>query len=106
MAKTTEPKKLIDQLQPTPGYVLIEPEEQQKQTASGIYLPETASADKPQMGKVLVVGSSLFMDNREVVAPAKKGDKVIYKKWGGNEVKLDNKEYLLVKFEDILAVIA
>lgn len=95
----------MDQVQPTAGYVLIEPEEAQKQTASGIYLPETASADKPQMGKVLVVGGSLFIDGKEMTAPAKKGQKVIYKKWGGNEVKLDNKEYLLVKFEDILAVI-
>ncbi len=104
--KSDNKKSILGQLQPTAGYVLIEPEEQQKQTASGIYLPETASADKPQMGKVLMVGGSLFMDGKEVSAPATKGQKVIYKKWGGNEVKLDGKEYLLVKFEDILAVIS
>lgn len=106
MNKSDSKKTVLDQLQPTAGYILIEPEEQQKQTLSGIYLPETATADKPQMGKVLVVGSSLFVDSREISAPASKGQKVIYKKWGGNEVKLDGKEYLLVKFEDILAVIS
>lgn len=106
MTKTLEPKKLVDQLQPTAGYVLIEPEEHQKQTASGIYLPETASTDKPQIGKVLVTGPEDVTDaGTKKTSPAQKGDRVIYKKWGGNEVKLEGKEYLFVKFEDILAVI-
>ncbi len=107
MAKNnSQPKKLIDQLKPSAGYILLEPEEQQKQTASGIYLPETASADKPQMGKVLAHGPAALQDGKEVKSPASVGDRVIYKKWGGNEVKLEGKEYLFVKFEDILAVIS
>jgi co-chaperonin GroES (HSP10) len=53
MTKSDKNISILDQVQPTAGYVLIEPEESQKQTASGIYLPETASADKPQMGKIL-----------------------------------------------------
>jgi len=87
---------LISKIKPTSGYVLIEPEEQQTQTAGGIYLPDNAKGDKPQTGKVLAVAGAK--------APAKVGDKVFYKKWGGNEVKVDNKEYLFVKFEDILEV--
>lgn len=112
MAKTTTTstpaatKRMLDVIKPTPGYVLIEPEEQQKQTASGIYLPETATAEKPQTGKVLVTGTSIYVDGKEWSTPATVGQRVIYKKWGGNEVKLDGKEYLLVKFEDILAVIS
>ncbi len=105
MTKSDKTISILDQVQPTAGYVLIEPEESQKQTASGIYLPETASADKPQMGKILAVGPDDVSDKGTKKSPVKKGDKVIYKKWGGNEVKLDNKEYLLVKFEDILATI-
>ncbi len=100
------PKKLVDQVKPAAGYILIEPEEHQKQTASGIYLPETASSDKPQTGLVLAVGEDEVSDKGKKTAPAKANNRVIYKKWGGNEVKLEGKEYLFVKFEDILAVIS
>ena len=96
---------ILSSIKPTGGYVLIEPEEQAKQTTSGIYLPDSASGEKPQQGKILAVGGSIFADGKETNSPAKKGDVVIYKKWGGNEVKIDGKEYLFVKFEDILALI-
>lgn len=97
----------LDQIKPTQGYLLIEPEEATKQTSSGIYLPDSATADKPQQGKVLAVGSAEVNDKGLTKkTPAAKGDKVIYKKWGGNEVKIENKEYMFVKFEDILAVIS
>lgn len=86
--------------------MFIEPQEATKQTSSGIYLPDSATGDKPQEGHVLAVGSSVFSADHEVKSPAKVGDKIIYKKWGGNEVKVDNKEYIFVKFEDILAVVS
>ncbi len=89
-------------LKPTAGYLLIEPLEKEVKTASGIYLPDNAG-EKPQMGKVVAVGSKTYSDNHEVESPAKVGDTVLYKKWGGNEVKLNNIEYMFVKFEDILA---
>ncbi|HET7099182.1 MAG TPA: co-chaperone GroES, partial [Patescibacteria group bacterium] len=69
----------------------------------GIYLPDNAG-EKPQKGKVIAVGSSIFQDSREVESPAKVGEIVLYKKWGGNDVKIEGKEYMFVKFEDILAV--
>lgn len=96
----------LSKVKPTAGYVFIEPEDQPSQTSGGIYLPDNVKGDKPQAGTVLVVGPD--EENKDFVrkSPAKKGDKVLYKKWGGNEVKIDNKEYLLVKFEDILAVIS
>jgi chaperonin GroES len=103
MAKSTD---FLSQIKPTAGYVFIEPKEQAKQTSSGIYLPDSASGDKPQQGTVISIGDNEITDSgAKKTAPAKKGDMVIYKKWGGNEVKFDNKEYLFVKFEDILAVI-
>lgn len=99
MAKTSK-LNLI----PAAGYILLEPQEAETKTASGIVLPDTAG-EKPQIGKVLAVGGPEVTDSgakRE--APVKVGDKVVYKKWGGNEIKIEGKEYLFVKFEDILAV--
>ena len=91
-------------IKPTAGYLLIEPLGAETKTASGIYLPDNAS-EKPQKGKVLAVGPDEITDSgAKRSCPAAKGDVVIYKKWGGNEEKIDNKEYLFSKFEDILAV--
>lgn len=96
-------------LKPTAGYLLIEPLEKEGKTASGIYLPETAG-EKPQKGKVLAAGASLCSKDgcKDCEscgeAPCKVGDTVVYKKWGGNEVKIGNIEYLFVKFEDVLAI--
>ena len=87
-----------------PGYILIEPTEAETKTSAGIYLPETAS-EKPLKGKVLAVGNDFVTEHGATIpCPVTVGDLVIYKKWGGNEVKLGNKEYLFAKFEDILAV--
>jgi len=77
--------------------VLVEPEEQEQKTGSGIYLPETASKEKPQQGKVVAIGES---DKIEV----KKGQKVIYNRYAGTEVEIEGKEYLIVKNEEIVAV--
>lgn len=91
---------------PTAGYILIEPYEAPEKTAGGLYLPETANAEKPQKGKVISVGANEVTDSgKKKVAPAKVGNIVIYKKWGGSEYKENGKEYLFVKFEDILAII-
>ncbi|MFI5240974.1 MAG: co-chaperone GroES [Microgenomates group bacterium] len=90
-------------LKPTAGYLLIEPLEKEVKTSSGIYLPDNAG-EKPQKGKVIGVGANLPQDGHEVESPAKLNEIVLYKKWGGNEVKVDGKEYLFVKFEDVLAI--
>ena len=91
-------------LKPTAGYLLIEPLEKEVKTASGIYLPDTAG-EKPQKGKVLAVGAAEVTEKGiKKASPVKVKDVVIYKKWGGNEVKIGNIEYLFVKFEDVLAV--
>jgi len=97
--------KLIDKLQPTAGCLLVEPEEEEKRTASGIVLPETHE-EKPQQGKVLAVGDDEMLDSGgKRKSPVPVGARIIYKKWGGSEVKIEGKEYLFVKFEDVLAVI-
>ena len=104
---SAKPKKQVARglkLQPAAGYLLIQSEEAQTRTASGIYLPDT-NEEKPQKGKVLAIGADEITEHGATrKSPVKQGDTVIYKKWGGNEVKIDGKEYLFVKFEDILAV--
>jgi len=90
-------------LKPTAGYLLIEPLEAETKTASGIYLPDTNS-EKPQKGKVIAVGAAGLQDGQKIESPAKLDEIVFYKQWGGNEVKINTKKYLFVKFEDILAV--
>ena len=94
-------------LKPTAGYVLIEPQEAVKQTSSGIVLPESHD-EKPQKGKVLAVGPKETCgcgDSKCVKeSPCKVGEIVIYKKWGGSEYKIDDKEYMFIKFEDIIAI--
>jgi len=76
----------------------------EKKTPSGIVIPDTAK-EKPQEGKVVAVGPGRTEDGKLIKPQVKKGDKVIYKKWGGNEIKVEGKEYLIVKEEDILAIL-
>lgn len=91
-------------LHPAAGYLLIEQMEAETKTASGIYLPDSAG-EKPQRGRVLAVGEAEITDSgTKRTSPAKVGNVVIYKKWGGNEVKIGGREYLFAKFEDILAI--
>lgn len=94
----------VSKLKPLAGYVLVEPATTQKQTASGIYLPDSHD-EKPQHGTVVSVGESIFEDGKEVKAPVKAKDQVIYKKWGGNDFKIGDVEYQFLKFEDLLAII-
>ena len=91
-------------LKPLAGYVLIEPAPKETKTASGILLPDSAD-EKPQEGKVLACGEPAFDDGQEIVCPVQVGDLVIYKKWGGNEVKVDGKEMMLIKFDDLMAIV-
>ncbi len=86
--------------------VLIEPNEAESRTASGIILPDNVK-EKPQIGKVIAVGKGKVGPKGDVhPIVVKVGDQVMYKKWGGNEVKVDGKEMTLVSQEDILAIVA
>lgn len=95
----------VNKLQPAPGYLLVEPAKQEKQTSSGLYIPDSHS-EKPQYGTVLAAGGKLINDRGvEVDSPAKSGDTVIYKEWGGNEVEIGDTKYQFLKFDDILAIV-
>lgn len=99
----TEIKKVS--VRPLTGYVLVEPSAAETKTASGLYLPDSAQ-EKPAQGTVVAVGDVIVLESGKVIgAPVKIGDKVIYKKWGGDEIKLNGIEYKIVKFDDLMAVI-
>lgn len=90
-------------LKPLSDNVLVEIVEQLAKTASGIYLPDTASKEKPQTGKVVAVGDGRLLDNGTVVkVDVKVGDEVLFAKYSGTEVKIDGKDYLLIPGRDIL----
>ena len=92
-------------IKPLMGYVVVEPSAAETKTASGLYLPQSAQ-EKPAQGTVVAISDSVILESgREISAPVKVGDKVIYKKWGGDEIKLNGQEYKLVKFDDLMAVI-
>lgn len=86
--------------------VLIQPLDAESKTASGIILPENAQ-EKPQQGKVVAVGKGKMGPKGDLhPMVVKVGDVVMYKKWGGNEVKIDGKDMMLVSQEDILGIVS
>lgn len=98
--------KTKSNIQPLFDNVLVKPLEAETKTASGILLPDNAK-EKPQMGEIMAVGQGV-MDDGEIVKNSiivKVGQKVMYKKWGGDEVKVDGQEMMIVKQSDILAII-
>ncbi len=88
-------------IKPLADRVLIEPISTEEKTKSGIILPDTADKEKPEQGKVIAVGPG--KKNKSV--GVKVGDIVLFTKYGPNEIKIDNKEYLIAREEDILAVL-
>ncbi len=93
---------------PVGARVLVEPEEEKKQkdkTESGIYIPESNSSEKPERGKVIAVGEGEYQDGKLIPLKVKVGDKVIFSKYGYDEIKVDEKKYFVIKEENILAVI-
>ena len=92
-------------LKPLGDRIVVEPVEQEEQTALGIFLPETAK-EKPQQGKVIASGPGARKENGDrIVMDVKVGDKVLYARYAGTNVKLDGKEYLILKESDVLAVV-
>ena len=97
--------KTSNKIKPLFDNILIKPLEEEEKTPSGILLPETAK-EKPQMGEVMATGpGSINDDGKKMPMHFKIGQKVLYKKWGGNEVKVGNVEWLLLEQKDVMAVV-
>ena len=97
MAKKLNIKPLFDN-------VLVKTLEAEAKTASGIILPDSAK-EKPQIGLVMAVGDGKIVKGEKHPVIVKIGEKVLYKKWGGSEVKVDKEEWTIVSQDDILAVL-
>ena len=93
-------------IQPLSGYILVEPVPAETKTASGIIIPETAQQERPAIGTVIAVGEDILLsDGKQIKSPVKPGDKVFYKKWGGDEIKVGGEDLKLVRFDDIMALV-
>lgn len=95
----------MSKIKPLAGHILIEPLKEEKKKGS-IILPETVEKERSEKGKVIAVGTGrLGEDGKRIASEVKKGDVVLFSKYGPNEIKIDGKEYLIAKEEDILAII-
>jgi chaperonin GroES len=95
----------IENIKPLHDFVLIEPAEQETTLPSGLVIPDSAK-EKPQRGKIVAAGAGKAKDNGEIKKlVVKVGDLVLYKKWGGTELKVDGKDLLMMREDDIIAVI-
>ncbi|SDD91075.1 chaperonin GroES [Paenibacillus sp. UNCCL117] len=92
-------------IKPLGDRVVIEAIAKEETTASGIVLPDTAK-EKPQEGKVVAVGSGALKDGERVALELKEGDRVIFSKYAGTEVKFEGRDLLIMRESDVLAVLA
>lgn len=90
---------------PTADHLVVEPASEEK-TVSGIIIPDTAAKEKPQKGTVIAVGpGKIGDDNERIPMEVKKGDIVLFKEWGGSKVKLEGKDLMIFREEDVLAIL-
>jgi len=94
-------------LKPLYDKVVIKPQQEEQQTETGLYIPETAQKDKPQQGEVVAVGDGRVLDNGDrVPVSVQEGDTVYFTKFGPNEVEVGGEDYLIAEEKDILAVVS
>jgi chaperonin GroES len=93
-------------IKPLADHILIEPIKEEEKTKAGILLPETAEKERPEQGKVIATGPGRKTSAGKIIPlEVKPGDKVLFTKYGPNEIKVNDKEYLIAKEEDILAIL-
>lgn len=94
------------QLKPLNDHVIVKPIAEDEVTKSGIVLPETISKERPERGEVVAIGSGKLLDNgQRAPMNVKAGDKVIFKKYSPDEIKIDGQEFLILSEGDILAIL-
>jgi chaperonin GroES len=103
--KTTQESRMPTKIQPLGDRVLVAPVKEEEAKKGGIIIPDTAK-EKPTNGKVIAIGTGKLDDNgKKIPFNVKVGDKVLMPKYGGTEVKIDDKEYQIVREEDILGIV-
>lgn len=93
-------------IRPLSDHILIEPLKTEEKTKTGILLPTTMEKEKPEQGKVIAVGPGRKTSSGKIISlSVKTGDMVLFTKYGPNEIKIEDKEYLIAREEDILAIL-
>jgi len=93
-------------IKPLSNHILIEPIKEEEKTKGGILLPESAEKERPEQGKVIAVGPGKRTEEGKIIPlEVKIGQKVLFKKYGPDEIKINDKEYLIATDDDILAII-
>jgi len=93
-------------IKPISDHILIEPIKEEEKTKTGILLPDSAEKEKPEQGKVIAVGPGKKDESGKAVPlEVKSGDRVLFTKYGPTEIKVEDKDYLIAKEEDILAIL-
>ena len=94
------------QIKPLSDHILIEPVKKEEKTKAGILLPDTAEKETPEQGKVVAVGPGKKTSSGKIIPiDVKAGERVLFTKYGPSEIKVDDKEYLIAREEDILAIL-
>ena len=97
--------KTATKISPLADRVVVKPLEESETMRGGLYIPDTAK-EKPQQGEILSVGPGRYEEGKRVPMELKVGDKVLYGKYSGTEITLDNEQYLILRESDVLAVVA
>lgn len=93
-------------IHPLSNHILIEPIKPEEKTKSGILLPDTVEKERPEQGRVIAVGPGKKTSSGKLIPmEIKPGQKVLFTKYGPNEIKIDDKEYLIAREDDILAIV-
>jgi chaperonin GroES len=93
-------------IKPISDHILIEPLKEEEKTKTGILLPQTTEKERPEQGKIIAVGPGKITASGKIIPMSvKAGDKVFFTKYGPSEIKIEDRDYLIAKEEDILAII-
>jgi len=97
--------KKSPKIRPLGDRLVVEPEELATETAGGILIPATADKDKPMQGKVLAIGLGKYIDGKILPLQVKVGDKILFGKYAGTNIKYAEKEFLVMREEDVMGVL-
>jgi len=98
-------KTLTKKIRPLSDRVVVEPREIETKTAGGIFIPDTADKDKPIQGTIIAIGTGKYIEGKLQPLQVKVGDRVLFGKYAGTNIKLDDTDYLVMREEDIMGVL-
>lgn len=97
--------KMSSKIRPLSDRVVVEPREAETKTSGGIVIPDTAGKDTPSQGTIIAIGTGRLVDGKMLPLQVKVGDKVLFGKYAGTNIKLDTQDYLVMREEDIMGVL-